>query len=325
MIDPRPDIIHQLNKWGAQRTPFLFIFDFEMKKPLAFSLKNPLPPSVYYDMQGKTNYTGEWMEVEKPRIDICPVSFDQYRKAFDFVQEHQKRGNSYLSNLTFPTLLNINMDLKDVFTASKAKYKLLYKDDFVVFSPETFVRIKDGQIFSYPMKGTIDASIPNAEEIILEDAKEKAEHNTIVDLIRNDLSMVANNVRVEKFRYIDHLKTSMKNLLQVSSEIAGDLPVDYHRNIGDMLWKLLPAGSISGAPKKKTVEIIQEAEIDERGYYSGISGVFDGYSLDSFVMIRFIEKLGEDYFYRSGGGITIRSEVEKEYRELIDKVYVPVV
>ena len=135
--------------------------------------------------------------------------------------------------------------------------------------------------------------------------------------------MVAKNVKVDRFRYIDHLKTSEKHLLQVSSQISGELPSDYQHTIGDIICKLLPAGSISGAPKKKTIEIIDEVEGYERGYYTGIFGIFDGNDLDSGVMIRFIEKDGAEMYYKSGGGITINSIAENEYNELIDKVYVP--
>ena len=135
--------------------------------------------------------------------------------------------------------------------------------------------------------------------------------------------MVAKNVKVDRFRYIDHLKTSEKHLLQVSSQISGKLPSDYQHTIGDIICKLLPAGSISGAPKKKTIEIIEEVEGYERGYYTGIFGIFDGKDLDSGVMIRFIEKDGAEMYYKSGGGITINSIAENEYNELTDKVYVP--
>jgi para-aminobenzoate synthetase component 1 len=90
------------------------------------------------------------------------------------------------------------------------------------------------------------------------------------------------------------------------------------------LVKLLPAGSISGAPKTKTVEIIRQAEQEKRGYYTGVVGYFDGKNLDCGVMIRFIEKQNGTFFYRSGGGITTQSIAEAEYQETIDKVYVPV-
>ncbi len=252
------------------------------------------------------------------------VQYSRYKKAFDYIIENQRIGNSYLANLTFPTKLITDTTLDELYNVSIAKYKLLVKNKFVVFSPETFITIKNGLIMTRPMKGTITSEIPNAAEIIMQNEKEFAEHMTVVDLLRNDLNMVAENVRVEKFRYIDEIKTSSKNLLQVSSLITGDLKNEYKCCLGDMFQKLLPAGSVTGAPKRKTVEIINQAEGYDRGYYTGVFGIFDGQNLDSGVMIRFVEKFEDELYFKSGGGITVYSEPEKEYQELLDKVYVPV-
>jgi para-aminobenzoate synthetase component 1 len=197
------------------------------------------------------------------------------------------------------------------------------KDGFVVFSPEIFVKIHGGHIYSYPMKGTIDASIPNASAVILNDEKESAEHATIVDLIRNDISMVADRVHVSKYRYLDEIETNDGTLLQVSSEIKGRLAEDWNRHVGDIMFSLLPAGSISGAPKKKTLEIISNSESYDRGFYTGVMGLFDGENLDSAVMIRFVENVGGGLVFKSGGGITSRSDMKMEYEEMKRKVYVP--
>lgn len=210
---------------------------------------------------------------------------------------------------------------------------------FVCFSPETFVRIKGGRIYSYPMKGTLDASLPNAEKLLMEDQKEAAEHATIVDLIRNDLSRVAEDVRVDKYRYIDVLHTNKGDILQTSSEISGRLPEDYPHHLGEILDAQLPAGSITGAPKDKTMQIIQEAEGYDRGFYTGIMGIYDQGELNSAVMIRFIEE--EEVFpsktenrmnyeairklyFKAGGGITSKSDCRKEYEEVIQKIYLPI-
>jgi para-aminobenzoate synthetase component 1 len=173
------------------------------------------------------------------------------------------------------------------------------------------------------MKGTIDASIENAKEVILSDYKETCEHNTIVDLMRNDLNIIGSNVRVERFRYIDELKTSRGNILQVSSEVKADLNYDFYPKLGDILFKLLPAGSISGAPKESTIQIIKEAESEKRGFYTGVFGFFDGHNLDSAVIIRYIEKENDSHYFRSGGGITINSSSMDEYQEAINKIYLP--
>lgn len=195
---------------------------------------------------------------------------------------------------------------------------------FVCFSPETFVRIKGGRIYSYPMKGTLDASLPDAEKQLMEDEKEAAEHATIVDLIRNDLSRVAEDVRVDKYRYIDVLHTNKGDILQTSSEISGRLPEDYRNHLGEILAAQLPAGSITGAPKAKTMQIIHEAEGYDRGFYTGIMGIYDQDELNSAVMIRFIEEEDEDRkYFKAGGGITSKSDCRKEYEEVIQKIYLP--
>jgi para-aminobenzoate synthetase component 1 len=210
---------------------------------------------------------------------------------------------------------------QDIFEATSSKYKVWFKNHFVCFSPETFIRIKNGEIYSFPMKGTIDANIQDAKEVILNDPKEQAEHATIVDLLRNDLSMVSKNVRVLRYRYYEELKTQQGKIGQVSSEIAGELPDNFNEFIGDIVFSLLPAGSVSGAPKKKTLEAIHEIEGVERGYYTGIAGYFDGEELDSCVLIRYVD---DKNIFRSGGGVTFQSTLTTEYQEMIDKIYVPI-
>ena len=173
------------------------------------------------------------------------------------------------------------------------------------------------------MKGTIDASVPDAERVILEDYKERSEHNTIVDLIRNDLNRVAERVDVKRFRYIDRLRVSRGEILQVSSEVTGRLTGDYYSRLGEIVFGMLPAGSISGAPKPSTLRIITQAERERRGFYTGVFGYFDGKKLDSAVMIRYIEVRDGWYYFRSGGGITINSDCRTEYEEVLAKVYLP--
>lgn len=319
------DSFDRISSYAKQKIPFIFIIDFDSLKPVVIPIAEVNPDEILYDFNGVKNYTApEIPQAPDFIINITPVPFEQYAEAFSCIQKNQSDGNSYLANLTFPTQIEMNYTLKEIFFLSRARYKLWYRDQFVVFSPEIFITIKDRKISSYPMKGTIDASIHDAENVILNDEKEAAEHLTIVDLIRNDLSRVSKNVSVEKFRYIDKIQTAGKNLLQVSSEIAGTLEDDYMDNLGEIIKKILPAGSITGAPKHKTVEIIKSAEKYDRGYYCGVCGCFDGTDLDSGVMIRYIEKNNGKYFFKSGGGITVYSELNSEYQEMIDKVNIPV-
>ena len=316
-------IREEMNHRGGERKPFVFLIDFLMQNPIIFEIDDPEIP-LLWKTPGSENFKVQYEKKELKYWRINPVSFESYSAGFNKIMFHILNGDTYLLNFTQQTGIETNLTAEDIFYASSAPYKIYLKDKFVCFSPETFIQTRAGNIFSFPMKGTIDADIENAEEIILTDTKEIAEHNTIVDLIRNDLSLVADNVTVDKFRFLTHIKTNNKNLWQVSSQISGDLPKNYNEKIGDIIFKMLPAGSVSGAPKKRTLEIISEAENYQRGYYTGVFGVFDGKDVDSCVIIRYIENQNGKLVYKSGGGITFMSNAQNEYDELIKKVYVPV-
>lgn len=307
-----------LNKLAKDKKPFLFICDFKALDIDVFPLNELHKHDIEFNISDKNSLNNYKQNIKKE-----PISFQEYKKKFDLVQENIKSGNTYLLNLTASTHIETELTLKDVFLKANAKYKLRYKDKFVCFSPESFVQIKDNKIHTFPMKGTIDASVENAQEKILKDKKEMAEHIMVVDLLRNDLSIVSSNVRVDKFRYIDKISAGNKELLHVSSHISGELEDNWNERLGDILKALLPAGSISGTPKKSTLEIIDKIENYDRGYFSGVFGIYDGETLDSGVMIRFLEKRKDGYIYKSGGGITLDSDVNNEYKELLDKVYLP--
>lgn len=315
-------IEEQLNKYGSSNEPFFFIISYDFTKFYVEKLSN-LPENIKFEINQKTSSKNK----HKTTVDKSPISFREYKKKFDFLQEQIKEGNTYLLNLTAKTQIKTKYSLDEVYEKVNAKFKLRYKkddDNFVCFSPERFVEIKKNKIYTYPMKGTIDAKIINASAKILGDVKEMAEHTMVVDLLRNDLGIVSSKVRVDKFRYIDKINAGEKKLLQVSSKISGHLEHNWNEKIGTILTKMLPAGSITGTPKKKTVELLEQIEEYNRDFYTGIFGVYDGVSLDSAVMIRFIEEdENKNHFYKSGGGITCDSEANAEYQELLDKIYLP--
>ena len=314
--------IEKLNAFGKKREPFFFVIDYAQKNFYAQALSS-LEEDVLYAFEEPQSTQTLFTCKEFVWQKNYPLR-SNYEEGFERVIEEIRAGNTYMLNLTAPTKVELTLDLKSLFYASHAAFKLYFKDQFVCFSPERFVKIEENHIHTFPMKGTIDASIPNAEAIILADEKEKAEHVMVVDLLRNDLSRVATKVRVERFRYIEKIYTAQKELLQVSSHIQGSLVENWHEQMGEILSKLLPAGSISGTPKRSSMEIIARVEGSDRGFYTGVFGVYDGKILDSAVMIRFLEKTPSGYLFKSGGGITLLSDKEKEYDELCDKVYLPV-
>lgn len=307
-----------LNSLGRNREAFLFICDYKAKNLKVIPLEHLKDEDIEFCIDENYVYKKHDNSFKK-----LPVEFVEYEKKFNKIIEKIKSGETYLLNLTQPTKIESDLTLKKIYKYANAHYKLRYKDEFVCFSPEKFIQISQNKIHTFPMKGTIDASIPDAKEKILNNKKEMAEHVMVVDLLRNDLSIVASDVKVEEFRYVQELQAGDKKLLQVSSHISGNIGDEWHVRIGDILKSLLPAGSISGAPKKSTIEIIQDTEEYERGYFSGVFGIYDGKKLDSGVMIRFIQKSEEGYVYKSGGGITLDSDAKLEYNELLDKIYLP--
>jgi para-aminobenzoate synthetase component 1 len=306
-----------LNHYGSKKEPILFVIDYDLKN-FFISPLSQLDPGIKFAIDSTTIFNNK-----KIPYTYKSISKERYKKAFDTIISEIEAGNTYLTNLTFRSKLFIDYSLEEIYEYSDARFKLLFGDKFVSFSPERFVKIENDQIYTYPMKGTIDAKIPNAEEKILANKKEMAEHTMVVDLLRNDLSIISKKVRVEKFRYVEKIKAGERELLQVSSKIKGVLESGWQDRLGEIIVSMLPAGSITGAPKRSTVDIIKKVEGYERGYYSGVFGVFDGESLDSAVMIRFIEKNGNQLYYKSGGGITIDSDWLSEYNEMCEKIYVP--
>ncbi|MBK9292100.1 MAG: aminodeoxychorismate synthase component I [Bacteroidetes bacterium] len=316
---------HKINRLGCAGTPFLFAFDFGGNESFVYPLSQVDPATILYDIAGISNRsqpdTSLPHNISFVRHALCEQT---YSNAFSKVMYHLRRGDSYLLNLTFPVEIETNLSSRTIFDHVQAPFKMWYNDRFVVFSPESFISISGHRIHTFPMKGTIKAGQEGAEQILLNNAKELAEHYTIVDLLRNDLSMVALQVRVERFRYVQPIETLNGQLLQTSSHISGQLSPDWPCRIGDILLKLLPAGSISGAPKQRTVEVIRESEMDDRGFYTGVMGLFDGKNLHSAVMIRFIETRADRMFFRAGGGITVNSTCREEYDELMQKVVLPI-
>ncbi len=321
----REEARQHMNNLAMQGVPFLFIIDYEGKHALVEPEHEVDANELKYCFNGKGNAT----QTAKPangdiEWDIEPPTETEYQHSFNIVRNAMLAGNSYLANLTCRIGLRTNLSLLDLYNAAEARYRLWMKDKLVCFSPETFLKIAQGEISSYPMKGTAEDLSPSSAEQLLANEKEAAEHATIVDLIRNDLSMVAYDVHVERYRYVERLNTHRGPLLQTSSEIRGRLMPHLMQRPGDVIFSQLPAGSITGAPKKKTVEIIAEAENYRRDFYTGVMGRWDNGELDSAVMIRFIDQCHGKLFFKAGGGITAKSNWKDEYHEVIEKVYAPI-
>lgn len=323
-ILPLHKAVSLLNKWGADKIPFLFYTNYNATLWFVQKLSEVDASEVAYSLPMGSNclktdpHTIAKWEIEKP-------DFTAYKQAFDKVQEGLQRGDSFLTNLTWATPIQTNLTEGQLCAMAKAPFRLWVKGEFCVFSPEPFVHIEGNVIRTFPMKGTVQGTNDEAKQSLLNSPKEQAEHATIVDLLRNDLSIISNEVRVERYRYIEQIDTVNGPILQTSSEITGKIRSEYQGLWGDILSALLPAGSVTGAPKRRTLEIIETSEPTPRNWYTGVFGLCDGKTLQSAVMIRFVEftPTGE-WIFHSGGGITAQSDPKQEFDEMILKTHAPI-
>lgn len=188
-------------------------------------------------------------------------------------------------------------------------------------SPETLVKLENGKLYTFPLAGTRPRGRDEAEDLALEkellaDEKERAEHNMLVDLGRNDIGKISaiGSVQVEKYMSIERYS----HVMHIGSTVSGQIAKG--RDALDAVDAILPAGTLSGAPKLRACEIINELENNKRGIYGGAIGYlsFTG-NLDTCIAIRLAFSKNGKVFIRSGAGIVADSVPQKEYRECIQK------
>ena len=188
-------------------------------------------------------------------------------------------------------------------------------------SPETLVKLEDGVLHTFPLAGTRPRGKTEAEDQALEaellaDEKELAEHNMLVDLGRNDIGRISRigTVEVEKYMSVEHFS----QVMHIGSTVAGELRED--KDAVDAVDSILPAGTLSGAPKFRACQIIEELEQSKRGIYGGAIGYLDfAGNLDTCIAIRLVYKKNGEICIRSGAGIVADSVPEKEFDECCNK------
>ncbi len=321
--------IHQINQWARTREPFFFVINFDCTLTLLTPLAKWDPRRLQFHFPKVERVaTNPQEQIEALYWRSTPPSYTIYQSAFNHLQAQMSRGRSALTNLTFPTPVESNYTLEALFHKSAARYRILVTTDeirFLSFSPEPFIKIEGNYLYTYPMKGTIDATLPHAQQKLLENPKEQEEHHFATTQAKIDLAKVGSDVSITRYRYIERLNTNKAPILQSSSEVRATLPPSYRDHLGELLFTLLPAGSITGYPKEESLQLIREIEQYQRNFYSGVAGLFDGENLESAVLIRFLEEDPQQgYLFKSGGGITQKSQVADEYQELIQKIYAPI-
>ncbi len=193
--------------------------------------------------------------------------------------------------------------------------------EIVGASPETLVKLQNGKLHTFPLAGTRPRGATHAEDLALEqdllsDEKERAEHNMLVDLGRNDIGRIAKigSVEVEKYMSIERFS----HVMHIGSTVSGELADG--KDALDAIDSILPAGTLSGAPKLRACQIINELEDNKRGIYGGAIGYIDfSGNLDTCIAIRLAFSKNGKVFVRSGAGIVADSVAESEYQECINK------
>ena len=188
-------------------------------------------------------------------------------------------------------------------------------------SPETLVKLENGVLRTFPLAGTRPRGTTNEEDIRLEkellvDEKELAEHNMLVDLGRNDLGRISRfgTVQVEKLHSIERFS----HVMHIGSTVRGEIADD--KDALDAIESVLPAGTLSGAPKIRACQLIGELENNKRGIYGGAIGYIDFTgNMDTCIAIRIVYKKNGKVFVRSGAGIVADSVPEKEFEECLNK------
>lgn len=209
-------------------------------------------------------------------------------------------------------------------TTNPSPYMFYFSSDDIEIagaSPETLVKLEDGTLFTYPLAGTRPRGATAKEDAALEqellaDEKERAEHNMLVDLGRNDIGKISRigTVQVEKYMAIERYS----HVMHIGSTVSGQIRQD--KDAVDAIDAILPAGTLSGAPKIRACEIIQELEGGRRGIYGGAVGYLDfSGNLDVCIAIRLAYAKHGKIYARSGAGIVADSVPATEYQECLNK------
>lgn len=283
-------------------------------------------PSPKYE--SNENDTKELSENFKPKITKA-----EYKKAFNKIKNYIKEGDIYQINLTHRLHARTSLQPKEIFKRVLEKNPaefaaMIEAENFSLLSasPERFIKIKNNIIETCPVKGTRPrGETAKRDEALkkelLESEKEAAELNMITDLMRNDLGKIAKTgtVKVQGHRLISKCPTVWHTYSRITAELKVS-PIE-------ALLSMFPGGSITGCPKKRAIEIIDELENTTRAFYTGVIGYIAPQNrhhnlpndLDFNIAIRTIIKKGQNLYLQVGGGIVIDSTLEGEYEETLQK------
>ena len=274
---------------------------------------------------------GEHMEFEPLRLqsEIQPkFPKEKYAEMVEKAKHYIREGDIFQVVLSNPMRAKATGSLFDTYRVLRASNPSPYmfyfsSDDMEIAgaSPETLVKLENRTLHTFPLAGTrprgaTEEEDQKLEEELLADEKERAEHNMLVDLGRNDIGKISEfgSVKVEKYMSMERFS----HVMHIGSTVAGTIREEL--DAADAVDAILPAGTLSGAPKIRACEIINELEDNKRGIYGGAVGYIDFTgNLDTCIAIRLAYKKNGKVFVRSGAGIVADSVPEKEYEECINK------
>lgn len=258
----------------------------------------------------------------------CNVSEKEYCNIVEKTKEYIRDGDIFQAVISRKftckydgSLINAYRLLRTINPSPYMVYMNIDDDEIISTSPETLVRLQNGRLYTFPVAGSRPRGKTDEEDIVLEksllsDEKELSEHNMLVDLGRNDLGRISkyDSVEVTKYMVIHRYSKIMHICSQVESNIRDDC------DAMDAIESVLPAGTLSGAPKIRACEIIEEQEALPRDIYGGALGYMDFTgNLDTCIAIRMAYKKGENVYVQAGGGIVADSVPKNEYEESANK------
>lgn len=296
------------------------------------------PETIFEKITGIRNWesggtTNANPQISNPKLQIIPrITKEKYLTTIQQLKQHIRRGDCYEINFCQEfyaenAVINPLETYQKLAAVSPNPFSCYYKleDKFLLCaSPERYVKKEGQQIISQPIKGTFkrnlqDASVDAANKSTLQNSlKDKSENVMVVDLVRNDLSKICTEGSVQ----VDELFAvySFPQVHQMISTIRGELLPHY--NFAEVLEATFPMGSMTGAPKKRVLELTEQYEQTQRGIYSGCVGyIAPNKNFDFNVVIRSIMYNAATQYlsYQVGGGITFYSDAEKEYEECLVK------
>lgn len=309
----------------------IIIFDHENNKTYITALgfiDNSIE-DIYNTILEKYSDEETEVELEEKNTEFhSNFTKDEYMRAISRMREYIRDGDMYIANMTrnvwcdnYDDSFSIYENLRTINPAPFAAYMDCGDFQIISSSPERFMYVQDRKVYTRPIKGTrprgqnIEEDNKNREEL-MNSEKDKSELLMIVDLERNDLSKVckASSVKVNDLFKIEEYAT----VFHLVSEIEGELE-DGVSSV-KCIRECYPGGSITGAPKIRAMEIIEELEGLKRNLYTGCIGYFDlRGNCDFNIAIRTIIKKGNKAYFGVGGGITYESDAEAEWYETIDK------